>query len=331
MELPRSLFDRFIGRPRRPWIALGICALIFLAPFVIAYAEGSLSELLHEDGWRGLLVPPVIITYIVLVAPKMTQMGDKVITSFRQLVLIDDASFAHLIGTAGRVRPRDEATAIGVGFLVGILAGTRSISGDRSWLMLEWLVANGFMFGLLAWTIYGSVVGTRVTTAVLRQPLRLDPLDITPFEPVGRQSLVVALVFVGGITLSLLLVGVVPADSARLAFWLSYIPFALVPVLIFFLNMYPTHRVIAVARDGEQREAKARIRASYRDLLARRNDGLNAESIPAEINALVAYDQLLQKARTWPYNTAMLRALGVSLLIPVGTTLVRAAFDYLFR
>jgi len=331
MELPIPLYERYIGRSRRPWIALGVCALLFLAPFAIACAHGDLSEILQEGTGRGLLVPPMIITYILLVAPKMTQMGDRVIESFRQIVLVDNVSFDRAIGTAGRVKPRDEAIAIGVGFLVGCLTASRSIGEQISWLALEWFVANGLMFGLLAWTIYASLASTRVTTAVLRQPLRLDPLDITLFEPVGRQSLVVALVFIGGITLSLLLVGVASADSARPEFWLSYLPFVLVPVLIFFLNMYPTHRVIAAARDGEQREAKARIRASYRDLLARRNEGLSIESIPAEISALVAYDQLLQKARTWPYNTAMLRTLGVSLLIPIGTTLVRAAFDFLFK
>jgi hypothetical protein len=261
----------------------------------------------------------------------ITQMGDRVIESFRRIVLIDDACFARVIGTSGRVRARDEVCAIGVGFLLGSLTASRSVGQQMSWLALEWFVANGLMFALLTWTIYGSVVGTRVTSAVLRQPLRLDPLDITPFEPVGRQSLVVALVFIGGVTLSLLLVGFAPAEGAPSSFWLSYVPFVLVPLLIFFLNMYPTHRVIAAARDGEQRAAKARIRATYQDLLARRNSGLSTENLPAEINALVAYDQLLQKARTWPYNTAMLRTLGVSILIPVGTTLARAAFDYVFK
>jgi hypothetical protein len=331
MELPRSLFDRYIDRPRRPKIALGVCALLFLAPFAIAYAQGALSEMLYGGTWRGLLVPPVIITYVVLVAPKMTQMSDRVIESFRRIVLIDDASFARVIETAGRIKPRNEMIAIVIGFLVGYLTATRSFGGQFSSLTLEYSIANGLMYGLLAWTIYAAVAGSRLITAMLRQPLRLDPLDITSFEPVGRQSLVAALVFIGGITLSLLLIGLAPASSAPLEFWLSYIPFALVPVLVFFLNMYPTHRVIAAARDAEQKEAKARIRAAYRDLLARRNGGLNTENLPAEINALVAYDQLLQKARTWPYNTAMLRALGVSLLIPVGTTLVRAAFDYLFK
>jgi hypothetical protein len=331
MDQPRSLFQRFIDRPRRPWIAPSICVLLFLTPLAIAYAQGSLSEILHEGGWRGLLVPPVIITYIVLIAPKMSQMGDRVIDAFRRIVLIDDANFARVIETASRIRPRDEVISISVGFLVGCLTAMRSFGGQVSWLTLEFSVANGLMYGLLTWTIYASAAGSRLITAVLRQPLQLDPLDITPFEPVGRQSLVAALAFIGGITLSLLLTGLAPASSAPLEFWLNYIPFALVPVIIFFLNMYPTHRVIAAARDTEQKETRARIRASYRDLLARGNGGLNTESIPAEINALVAYDQLLQKARTWPYNTAMLRTLGVSILIPVGTTLARAAFDYLFR
>lgn len=329
MDQPRSLFDRFIGRPRRPWVTRGVCALLLLAPFALAYAQNSLSVILHEGGWRGLLVPPVVITYIVLVAPKMTQMGDRVTESFRRIVLIDDASFARVIETSGRINPRAEIIALGAGFALGSLVATRSFAGQLSWLALEYVVANGLMYGLLAWTIYGSVAGSRVTAAVLRQPLRLDPLDVTSFEPVGRQSLVAALVFIGGITLSLLLVGIAPADSAPLEFWLSYIPFALAPVLIFFLNMYPTHRVIVAARDGEQKEIRARIRTSCLDLLMRHDGGLNTENIPAEINALVAYDQLLQKARTWPYNTAMLRTLGVSILIPVGTTLVRAAFDYL--
>jgi hypothetical protein len=328
MELPESLFDRFIARPRRRWIAYGVCALLFLAPFAFAHAQGSLSTILHKGGWRGLLVPPVIIAYIVLVAPKIAQMGDRVVESFRRIVLIDDASFMRVIAGASRIAPRAEAIAIVIGFAMGCLMATRSFE-QFSWLALEYILTNGLMFGLLAWTIYCSVASTRVTAAVLRQPLRLDPLDITPFEPVGRQSLVAALVFIGGITLSFLLVGVAPADRPPVEFWLSYIPLAV--VLIFFLNMYPTHRVIAAARDREQREIRARIRASSLDILAQRDGGPDPGNPPAEINALIAYDQLLQKARTWPYNTAMLRTLGVSILIPIGTTLVRAAFDYLFK
>ena len=62
------------------------------------------------------------------------------------------------------------------------------------------------MYGLLAWTIYATLASTRLTNALLSQPLQIDPFDLSPFEPIGRQSLLNALVFVGGISLSLILI-----------------------------------------------------------------------------------------------------------------------------
>ena len=53
-------------------------------------------------------------------------------------------------------------------------------------------------------------------------------------------------------------------------------------------------------------------------------------SLGAEINALVAHEQRLEEARTWPYNTAMLRTLFVSVVIPGGAALARAAYDLFF-
>ncbi len=50
------------------------------------------------------------------------------------------------------------------------------------------------MYGTLGVVIYASLAGTRVTSAPLRLPLRIDPLDVTPLEAIGRQSLLLALV-----------------------------------------------------------------------------------------------------------------------------------------
>ena len=61
------------------------------------------------------------------------------------------------------------------------------------------------MCGLLGWLGFTSIANTRLVNHLLRLPLRVDPLDITPFEAIGRQSLVLALAFVGGNTISLLL------------------------------------------------------------------------------------------------------------------------------
>ena len=69
---------------------------------------------------------------------------------------------------------------------------------------MYWSATTATMFALLAWTIYVSIAGTRLTAALHRQPMQINLFDTAAFEAVGRQSLLLALVFVGGITLSLL-------------------------------------------------------------------------------------------------------------------------------
>ena len=53
-------------------------------------------------------------------------------------------------------------------------------------------------------------------------------------------------------------------------------------------------------------------------------------SLAAEINALAVYEDRLHAARTWPYNTAMLRALFFSLIIPGAAELAKVVFRLLF-
>jgi hypothetical protein len=58
-------------------------------------------------------------------------------------------------------------------------------------------------------------------------------------------------------------------------------------------------------------------------LIKLRETGVETGSLAVEINALATYQAQLQAARTWPYNTAMLRTLFFSVLIPVGTLVGR--------
>ena len=62
------------------------------------------------------------------------------------------------------------------------------------------------MFGTLGWIVYRAIASTRLSRWLSRQPLDVDIFDITPFEPIGRHSLQLAMVFVGGIILSLVFV-----------------------------------------------------------------------------------------------------------------------------
>lgn len=327
---PTSLFDRIIGRPRSPWITLGIAALLFLVPLVAAYLDGRLSEILGESHVRGLLSPAAVITYILLVAPRLTGTEAAVLESLRQIALVDDASFQQLLDDVSAIRPRNELIAFGGGGLLGLAGAVSGLDGNPSWLAAALVLLNVLMFGLLAWAIYSSLKATQLHAALLRLPLRIDPFDITPFQAIGRQSLLLALVFVGGITLSLLFVAFEPQAFLELEFWLMYVPLVLVPFVIFFLNMNPAHRLIAAAKDRELAVVQHHIQQSGRRMLERLELGQSTDNLPAEINALVAYEEQLQRARTWPYNTSMLRTLVVSGFAPAVAVVARVLAGVLF-
>jgi hypothetical protein len=250
--------------------------------------------------------------------------------ALRPLVPLDDDAFDNMVRKAAHINPVHELLVFGAGFALGILSATAS-SADAgfSWLGAYWFLAMGLMYGILAWTVYVSVISTRVNAAIHRKPLQFDILDPAPFEAVGRQSLLLALVFVGGITLSLLLSFQIE-NMTTPAFWLINLLLVLLVVLIFFMNMRPTHQVLAAAKRGELSVVQDHIQRLSRELVNRLDRGQDTGNLPGEINALTLYEERLQAARTWPYNTHMLRTLFFSVLIPVGSLLVRLGFELLF-
>jgi len=331
MKPTTTLFDKIISRPRRGWVTLGIALLLLLAPVVAAYADGGLTEILGMSQWRGMLVPAAVILYILLLAPRLNRTETRVIESLRPIILVDDATFEQLIGDAAAIKPRNEIVAIGAGIVIALLMIAGSFEPPFSWLSLAYFLSSLAMYGLLSWTIYVSVVSTRLTNMLLKQPLRVDPFDITPFEAIGRQSLLLALVFVGGITLSLVFVAFgAEAVFLQLEFWLVYIPLVLVPAFLFFLNMLPTHRVLAAAKDEELTEVRIHLHHSFREFRTQLDEHHPEESLFSQINALSAYEERLQHSRTWPYNTGMLRTLFFSILVPAAAVLGRIIAEVMF-
>jgi hypothetical protein len=88
--------------------------------------------------------------------------------------------------------------------------------------------------------------------------------------------------------------------------------------------------VLADAKKRELQVVQRHIQQAGRALIQRREESQDIGNLAAEIQALIAYDQRLQMTRTWPYNTAMLRTLFFSVLIPVATVLVRYIIERLF-
>lgn len=324
-----SVWFRLIGRRRPLWITVAIGLLLILAPLVAAYLDGLLDDLLSQGHWRLILGPGVVIAYILVVAPFVEQAKAGVVDAFRPLVLIDDDSFDRLVVEASRVNPIGEGVAFGLGAVLGVWIGQSwLLDPDAFWLKLVVIPSIGLMFGLLVWTIYVALASTRLNAELHRQPLRVDIFDTKPFWPVGRQSLIIALVFVGGIVLGMLssLVGESILDWRN---WLLYFLLALVAVLIFFLNMRPTHRVLAAEKKQELEAVQGHILLACRALMARFDAEESAGMLGAEINALVAYEKRVQETSTWPYDTAMLRTLFLSVIFPAVAALARIVGEFL--
>jgi hypothetical protein len=318
MDQSTSRIERTLIKDRPLWVRLVISLFFLLLPIVAAYLDGVLDEFLREGQWRVLSLAPIIILYIWFIAPAMSRGEAEVVRSMRPLVPLEAEDFSSIVERESRVDPRHEWLAIGLGAVLGLVsAQTSGFDMGVSWLAFYWFLSLALMYGLLAWVILGTVASTRLNAAIHRQSLRVV-------------SLLLALVFIGGITLSLVIT-FQPENISEPSFWLTYLLLVLAILLIFFLNMRPTHRLLSAARLEELEPLQRQINLSCRELVRRLEVNQDPDSLPTEINALIAYEQRLLAARTWPYNTTMLRTLFFSVFIPLGSVLARLLVEVFLR
>ncbi len=120
----------------------------------------------------------------------------------------------------------------------------------RYWSGRYWMATILIMYGALAWLIYATMGSARLTALLHRYVQHKDPLDLTAFEPVGRQGLILAMIFVGTITLSLLFI-YTPTMFLDWRGIVVYSILVLVTVSIFFNVMWPAHRVLLPRQGAE--------------------------------------------------------------------------------
>jgi hypothetical protein len=297
-----------------------------------AALDGALGQFFSDKQWRALAVAPMVILYIILVAPFMSRADRQAMAALRRLLPVSAEEFDRLSNRGAYVRPSGEILAAATGAAFGLVMVGLSNLGTAgfSWRLLYLWISTVAQFALLAWTIYVSIAGARMTAALHRLPMQINLFDATAFEAVGRQSLLLALVFAGGITLSLLFQTPRAEDLRLLQFWIVYLPPALAPVAVFFLNMLPTHRILAAAKQRELDETHRSMLQAYRASQQRLAAGQSDADGVAEATLLFAYEQRLRDARTWPYNTTMLRTIFLSGLVPVATSIIQRLWARFF-
>lgn len=321
-----TLFSRSMCRRRSAWLTLVVCLALLALPFLVTTLDGALDEVIANGFLRLMLLPPVVISYILLVAPAQVRGEADMVRRLRPVVLVDDVQFAEVVAQASRINPVAEIGAALAGAAVGFALGHGWGVGTDTLSGLYVLLSLPAMFAVLSWTIYDSLMSTRLLAALHRLPLLIDLLDTSPFEPIGRQALVGALVFLGGIGLGIIF-GLDPASITLWRAWMVYAPLALIAVLLFFLNMRDTHRVLSAAKAQELDAVGRRLQQAGASLRRRLPDGEIPAGEAVELAALLAYERRIRGASTWPYNPTMMQTLMFSILLPI---LVKAITWFLF-
>ena len=315
--------ESFLG-PRYAWFVVAVALLLTLSLALAAYAHGANGQRVRAALWL-LGLNPVMIVYIFLVHPFMHRRWQRAMESLHAL--------APRAAEAGQQRSstRDEWVAMALGLPVG-LAVARDIPAAEGWLRLYSETTSALLFALLAAAIYGSLTRARHLAAHSRAGLDLNVFDghlLTPFAQWG-QSL--TLVFVGGISLSLLFQSYESLRSIEGV--VVYGSLVVVALTLFFMSMWTIHVALAKAQDKElaraQEKELVRVR---RDLAAARQAMRSDVPGPGMVEALYLpvvvcgiYEQQVLDAPTWPFNPKILGRVFASAVAPLSVYVLKLAF-----
>ena len=310
--------ESFLG-PRYIAFVVVVALVLALLLALAAYAQGGSGQRGGSGLWM-LGLNPVILVYILVVHPFMHRRSERAMRSLDAL-----APHADDVG-----RPSGAAAAAsGPPCCSGALAGlavARRVPGAEGWLRLYSEATSALTFALLAAAIYGSVTRSRHLAARSRAGLELNVFDghlLTPFAQWG-QSL--SLVFVGGISLSLLFQSYESLRSIEGV--IVYGSMVIVALTLFFMSMWTIHVALAKAQDKELAKVRRDL-AAAREALARQRAGDTAGAVqdaylPAVVLGL--YERQVLDAPTWPFNPTIVGRVFASAVAPLGVYVLKLAF-----
>lgn len=297
---------------------LAIVLVLLLA--LAAFAEDE--KKLTVTSALGLLgLDPAIIVYVLVVHPFMHRRWDHAMRSLEAL--------AHHVEEAGQPKAHNRRRAEWYAMLLGALFGlavARRIPGVEGWLRLYSETTSVLMFALLAASILGSFARSRHLAARLHAGVELNVFDghlLTPFAQWG-QSL--SLVFVGGISLSLLFQSYQTLRSVESV--IVYGTLVIVALTLFFMSMWTIHVALTKAQTKELVKVR-REQAVAREALVhhRAVDSAGAVQdayLPTVVLGL--YERQVLEAPTWPFNPAIVGRVFASAVAPLGVYVLKLAF-----
>ena len=335
-----TMIDDLREQTRLSWpqaaITVGLVLILLLGGSV--YLDGlrvspydgySRSDWWHEV--RDELNRPAIIVYILFAYSLVKPLRGGAVEAFRAVLSVDDDGFDRLVAETSLGNRRGEWLALGIGAAAGLLIlRPWNMPDPLFWTKLNALLTVTLMYGLLGWIIYVSLGGSQVFAEMHRQPLNIDVFDPTPLEPIARLGLGISLAFIGGITLNVLF-NPDPQDLLSIDGWLFYGASILAAVLVFFLTMMSTHRLMADAKEQKLKLVRWHLADAFAQLQQRAAEAKlqDMEALSDSIAAWLAYETRIKKAPVWPYTSDTIRNLSVSTLLPIGARAAKIILEFI--
>ncbi len=310
--------DDVLG-PRYPAFVVLVAVALFLLLALAAHATGDRGRFARSPLWMSSL-DPVMTVYILAVHPFMHRRWRRALASLQALA--PQAAATRRRTLAGR---RGEWTAMALGALLGVVVA-RNVPGVEGWLRVYSAATSALTFALLAAAIYGSVARSRHLAAHSRAGLALNVFDGHLLTPFARWGQSLSLVFVGGISLSLVFQSTESLRSAEAV--AVYATLIVVALTLFFMSMWTIHVALAKAQDEELARVRVDLAAAREALLRRREcepTGSMREAY-ASVVVLGQYERQVLDAPTWPFNPAIVGRVFASAAAPLGVYVVKLAF-----
>jgi len=310
------------------WIMVIVAALLLLLLALVAYLDGVFADLSHWEFWRNFLDGPTLIIYILVVYPPIWRLWWRAVQSLQALLPVDEGSSKRVVIESPLPNRGWEWAFIIIGAVFWLTLWqpwdweNRWESG-AIWLSAYDVVTQTVLFSLLAWLLYSSFSGNRYLSRLGRQNLNVDLFDTSTLTPVARSSLGFTIVFIGGISLSLVF-----QTQEDLLMWNNIIVWAILVcfvVLLFFLSMWSTHSTMASAKRRELDLAQKHLKTASRELRERAADDSlkGAEELSLTITMWMNYERRIKEVPEWPFNAGIIRRLAVSALAPVAVFLIK--------
>jgi hypothetical protein len=309
--------DRFLGSRYAAFVvclALLLGALLALA----VYSDGEFRQRQGLSPWM-LGLDPVILVYILALHPFMHRRWVCAMQSLEAL-----ASHGISAGPAGTAARRGEWAAMMLGMLAGLAVARRGPAAE-GWVWLYSEVVSALMFALLGATIYGSVMRSRQLAAFLRSGLELKVFDGHLLAPFAQWGQGLSLVFVGGISLSLLFQSYQSLRSIESV--IIYVCLIGVAMTLFFMSMWTVHVALASAQSKELAKVRSEL-AVAREALVRERDREAATAVQnayLPVVILGLYERQVLNASTWPFNLAIVGRVFASVGAPLAVYLLKLA------